>query len=189
MNRTITNKQLHELRMGVMIYSPLYLYSLLRIKEGTARHDKETDQAINKLAGLALAAWPKDSKDDYYKLLETLLSLEELKNTFAEIHYFLIYTIAGYVSKYINQDDQKTVLDALFDLFNDRKIWESRYPENTAFTKYRESENFLLEFSNQISKTTGMTDSLLLADYAVEVSSINKFFIQPALDKIFSDKN
>lgn len=190
MNKTLTNKHLHALKSGVTIFAPICLYSLLKtIEIGKTEHGKKTDEIINKLAGIPLVDWPKDTKDDYYELSETLFSLEELQEVFAEIHYFLIYIITGYISKYIDQKNQKLVLDALFDLFSDKQTWENKYPEDDAFTKYRESENSLLEFSNQIAKSTRMTDAMTLFDYSTDITSINKFFIQPALDKIFSVKD
>ena len=186
MNKIPTSKQLHALRSGVTIFAPLYLFALLKIIEADqTEQKKDFDEMINKLAGLPLVDWPKDAKEDYYKLLETLLNLNQLKNTFAEIHYFLIYIITEHASKYIDNEGQKLVLSSLLDLFNDKQLWGNEHPEESALSKYRKSNNFLFEFSSQIGKTAGVDDSLLLANFAVEVTSISKYFIQPALHKIF----
>lgn len=188
MNKKLSSKQLHALKSGVIIFAPLYLYSFLKLIETRKiKREKGIGEIINEIAGLPLSEWPPNTKEDYYALSETLLNLDQLKNTFAEIHYFLIYTIAGYTSKYTDQNGQELILDALFDLFNNKQLWGNKYPENNAFTKYRKAQNLLLEFSNQISKTAGVSDSLLLFDFSIEATSINKFFIQPALDKIFID--
>lgn len=188
MNQTPNSKQLAALRSGVTLFAPLCLFYLLKIEVGQTEKNKEVDQTISKLVGKSPKDWPKDIYEDYYRLIETL-TVEQLKKTFAEIYYFLIFTIAGHASKYTDQNSQKLVLDALFNLFDDKNVWDGKYPEENVFNKYRKAENLLLEFSNQISKTSGKTDSSLLFDFSIEVTSIIKLFIHPAIDRIFSDES
>jgi len=191
MDVKITNEQIEKLKSGVIIFAPICLYSLLKnwqlSKLNIKKSGKEFNEGVNKIIGIPLQEWPKDIKEDYYKLSESLLNFEQLKDIFAELNYFLIFSTAGYASKYINENDQKIVLDNLFEIFNDRKMWEEKYPDNNAFNKYRQSENTAIELQKNISKIIRENDPLILIDLVMDIISMPMFFINPVIEKLFND--
>jgi hypothetical protein len=54
-----------------------------------------------------------------------------------------------------------------------------------AYTKYQSSDNPLLVFYTVISKTSGEDDALFLHNFIIQITGISKFYIKPAIDKLF----
>ena len=148
---------------------------------------KEIEKSTEGLVGCPYSQWPEVRKKDFDRLAE-ILPKEKWIRLYAEVIYFLIFTISGYSCKYIDQEDRVLIPDCLFEIFDDSELWIEGQPEDDAYNKYAQAKISPLEkFSHEIAKISGLEDEMFLMFFAFKVTGIFKFFIAPAIDKIFSD--
>lgn len=189
-----SQEELEALKSEVFIYAPICLYLTLKELEfyktngAPMSADAKEKKEIKKLYGVPLGEWPSKTKEDWYKLSESL-PLKQTRKIFAEIHYFLIYSIGALSSKYLEEEGQTIALDFLYDIFNDRNLWNAEDPTEDCFSKYRNSDNTFTTLINSIGDVINENDPLLTRSIAIEIASISKFFLAPAVDKIFNLNN
>jgi hypothetical protein len=186
MQTTPSNEQLGKLRDVVASYAPLCLYSfLVELEVINAGRKIGTYYTLDSVSGLPLHVWPEDIKKDYYSLCDTL-PIDVLQRVFAEIHYFLIFSVAAQSSRYINIENQTRMLDTLFGIFDDKTVWGTGFPSEDAFTKYRKTDNPMLVFSFHLAASVGVRDAFDVARLTTSVGDIVRSFITPSVEKIFS---
>jgi len=188
-----SQEELEALKSGISIYAPICLYLILKELEFYKTNktpmptDAQEKKEIEKLYGVPLGEWPPQIKEDWYRLSESL-PLEQIKKIFAEVHYFLIYSTGALSSKYLEEEGQTIVLDFLYDIFSDRNLWNAADPTEDCFSKYRKSPNAFVTLVDNLGEATTERDPLLTRGLAIEIASIPKFFLTPAIDKIFNPK-
>lgn len=180
-----TENQLTQLKDIVIIYAPVCLYKfLIQLEVINVGKKIGVYYAPEEVAGIPLNEWPKDVVDDYHNLCESL-PLDVLQKVFAEIHYFLIFTIASIASQHITLEKQTNMLDMLFSVFSDKEVWGEEYPSVDAFTKYRKSENPMLVFSHNLGAFVGVNDAIEVVNLTTSVGDILKAFVSPSVENLF----
>lgn len=193
MKTNLSQEKLEALRSGVYIYAPICLYLILKELEFYKKNkipipeNAKGTEEIEKLYGIPLGQWPSQIKEDYRRLSGSL-PLEQLKKIFAEIHYFLIYSVGALSSKYLDENGQTIVLDFLYDIFNDRNLWNPEDPTKDCFSKYRNSSNAFRTLSENLGDVITENDPLLAGSLTIDIASIPKFFLASVVDKIFTTK-
>ncbi|NOY35879.1 MAG: hypothetical protein GXP44_03130 [bacterium] len=188
-----SQEELEALKFGMSIYAPICLYLILKelsfykISKTLIPADAEIKGEIKKLYGVPFGEWPPHIKEDWYKLSESL-PLEQIKKISAEVHYFLIYSMGALSSKYLEEEGQTMVLDFLYDIFNDRDLWNPEDPTEDCFSKYRKSPNTFTTLIDNLGSVIAERDPLLTTSLAIDIAGIPKFFLAPAVDKIFAAK-
>ncbi len=183
-----SKEQLEAIKSGVQIYAPICLYLILREIESYKNNQvgitpEERDE-IKKIYGIPLGQWPIRQKEDWRRLSDSL-PLEQTKKIFAEINYFLIYSVGALSSNYVNTDDQSPMLDFLKSIFNDRTLWNPEDPTEDCFSKYRDSDNTFKTLLYSLSDAIGEHDPLMSHALTIEIAMIPKFFLEPAVSQIF----
>jgi len=192
MSKNLRNK-LDKLKAGIGIFTPIYVYIFLKMLELSKQKKdmeavtKEIEKSTEGLIGRPYSQWPEVRKKDFNRLAEILWK-EKWVRLYAEVIYFLIFTISGYSYKYIDQQYRVLILDSLFEIFDDLELWIEGQPEEDAYNKYAQAKISPLEkFSHEIARISGLEDEMFLALFCARVTIIFKFFIAPAIDRIFSN--
>ena len=178
--------QLGIVREGVYIYSPVFMYLFLKMREIFGTNNNDVDNIVSKISGLSCGQWPQQYQEDFEKLF---ILDEKLVNLQREFIYFSIFIFSEFAFNYIDKNDQEKkefTLDYLFEIFKDnRKPWFIKPPSQDAYNKYRNSDNPILVLHNEISKVSEEKDVLFLADFVIVITSIVKFYIGSTVKKVF----
>lgn len=180
--------QLNGLRAGVLMYAPIFMYSFLRMREKFQTNDDKSDNTIKNVVCRFYTQWPKSDQDKFERLFTPEKKWFRLQREFI---YFLIYFFSNYASKYINkdQDKTKTILDYLFEIFNDHnQPWFDIPLDEDAYSKYQQSDNPLITLQSKIVKISGEEDSVFLFSFIFRITGILKHFIKPTVNELFNSK-
>jgi hypothetical protein len=178
--------QLGGAREGVFLYAPVFMYVFLKMRSDFQKNENNINEIVDRISGRPCNQWPKEYQEEFEKLFTPEKKWIDLQREFL---YFLIFIFSGYVFDYIKKDDQermKFTLDYLFEMFkDDRQPWFALHPDEDAYSKYQSSDNPLLVFHSAISKASEEKDSLFIFDFITQTTGISKFYIKPAIDKLF----
>lgn len=181
-----TAEQLEKLCSIVAVVFPACLYSFLvqfQIVDLGRKMGVIHDTAS--FAAIAFEQWPEDVKADYRGLWDTVPH-DMLQNISAEIYYCIIFWVAACAVPYVDLESQAEMLDALFgEAFRGETPWDAKFPAADAFTKYRQSKNPLLVFSNSLSLVTGVRDALDLMKLTTSVMDLIQDLVPQEVEKVF----
>ncbi|MGI6378934.1 MAG: hypothetical protein ACOX0H_02950 [Patescibacteria group bacterium] len=178
--------QLGGVREGVFLYAPIFMYIFLKMRADFQKNENDINEIVDKISGKPCNQWPQEYKEEFEKLFTPEKKWIDLQREFI---YFLIFIFSGYTFNHIKKDDQERMqftLDYLFEIFKDNKQpWFILPPDKNAYNKYHNSDNPLLIFHSSISQASGEKDALFILEFISLINGVSKFYIKPAVDKLF----
>lgn len=178
--------QLGGIREGVLLYAPVFMYIFLKMRSDFQKNKNNINEIVDKISGRPCNQWPKEYQEEFEKLFTPEKKWIDLQREFI---YFLIFIFSEYTLSHIKQGDKERMeftLDYLFEIFkDDRQPWSILPPDEDAYNKYKSSDNPLLVLNSAIGKVSNKKDILFLLGFIEVITGILRFYIKPAVDKLF----